>query len=83
MLLYQLNDVEAYGGYQTIKVFFNPSLTVQYVELEEDYQQIFNEAGLLTTPVMVRNLAVNPITMVVVVIIPKRGQPRFFVRKRK
>ena len=42
MLLYQLNDVEAYGGYQTIKVFFNPSLTVQYVELEEDYQQIFN-----------------------------------------
>lgn len=67
MLLYQLNDVEAYGGYQTIKVFFNPSPAVQYVELEEDYQQIFNEAGLLTTPVMVRNLAVNPITMVVVV----------------
>ena len=48
-------------------MFFNPSPAVQYVELEEDYQQIFNEAGLLTTPVMVRNLAVNPITMVVVV----------------
>lgn len=44
-----------------------PSNAVQYVELEEDYQLIFNEAGLLTTPVMVRNLAVNPITMVVLV----------------
>lgn len=67
LLLYQLNDASMYGGYQTIKVFFNPSDTIHYVDLKDDYRQIFNEAGLLTQPLGVQNLAVNPVTMVIVV----------------
>ena len=65
MLLYELRNVSSYCGYETIRVYFNPDKAVRYVELEEDFCQIFNEAGLLTSPVMVRNLAVNPITMTV------------------
>ena len=65
MVLYQLNDVSQFCPYQTVKVIFNPSGSVQYVELDGDYLQIFNEAGLVTMPLWICHLAVNPVSMVV------------------
>lgn len=66
VLLYELVDVQAYGGYETIRVYFNPSDQVEYIDLKEYYDQLFNEAGLLCPTIPVQNLAVNPYTIVVV-----------------
>ncbi|MBS3972747.1 MAG: type I pullulanase [Erysipelotrichia bacterium] len=65
ILLMEFKDVRAYGEYEHIKIFFNPTGTVMYHRLEDYYQLLANEAGLIGN-IPVQSLTINPHTIVVV-----------------
>ncbi|MCD8574734.1 MAG: hypothetical protein LRY28_04480 [Erysipelotrichaceae bacterium] len=65
ILLMEFKDVKAYGEYEHIKIFFNPTGSVMYHRLEDYYQLLANEAGLIGH-LPVQSLTINPHTIVVV-----------------
>jgi pullulanase len=65
ILVYGLKNVRAYGSYDHIRVFFNPTNQVVYHRLEDYADLIANEAGLIGG-LKVQSLTINPNTMVVV-----------------
>ncbi|MBS3987298.1 MAG: type I pullulanase [Erysipelothrix sp.] len=65
ILLMEFKDVKAYGEYEHIKIFFNPTGSVMYHRLEDYYLLLANEAGLIGH-LPVQSLTINPHTIVVV-----------------
>lgn len=65
ILLMEFKDVSAFGTFDHVKVFFNPTGNVMYHRLEDYYQLLANEAGLIGN-IPVQSLTINPHTIVVV-----------------
>ena len=62
---YGFKHVKKYGKYDHIQIFFNPTYSVIYHRLDDYYDLIANEAGLIGE-LSVQSLTINPFTMVVV-----------------
>ncbi|MDB8564229.1 type I pullulanase [Turicibacter sanguinis] len=62
---YTISNVQAYGPYEEIKVFMNPTHTSIDIKLKDDYQLIANQAGVLTEQNSVNELTVDSIELVV------------------
>jgi pullulanase len=65
ILLMEFKDVKAYGEYDHIQIFFNPTGQVMYHRLSDYYELLANEAGLIGR-LPVQSLTINPHTIVVV-----------------
>lgn len=65
VLLYGFKHVKKYGKYDHIQIFFNPTYSVIYHRLDDYYDLIANEAGLIGE-LSVQSLTINPFTIVVV-----------------
>ena len=65
MIEYTISNVQAYGPYEEIKVFMNPTHTSIDIKLKDDYQLIANQAGVLTEQNSVNELTVDSIELVV------------------
>ena len=65
ILLMEFKDVKAYGEYDHIQIFFNPTGQVMYHRLSDYYELLANEAGLIGR-LPVQSLTINPFTIVVV-----------------
>ena len=60
-----ISDVKAYGPYEEIKIFINPTHTPLHIELNDNYQLIANQTGVLTEQPTITDLTVDAIELVV------------------
>ena len=62
---YTISDVKEYGPYEEIKIFINPTHTPLHIELNDNYQLIANQTGVLTEQPTITDLTVDAIELVV------------------
>ena len=62
---YTISDVKAYGPYEEIKIFINPTHTPLHIELNDNYQLIANQTGVLNEQSTINHLTVDTIELVV------------------
>ena len=62
---YTISDVKAYGPYEEIKIFINPTHTPLHIELNDNYQLISNQTGVLNEQSTINHLTVDTIELVV------------------
>ncbi|MDB8566191.1 type I pullulanase [Turicibacter sanguinis] len=65
VLEYTISDVAEYGPYEEIKIFINPTHTSIDVKLNDDYQLIANQNGLLAKATTINHLTVDAVELVV------------------
>lgn len=62
---YTISDVKAYGPYEEIKIFINPTHTPLHIELNDNYTLIANQTGVLSEQPTITDLTVDAIELVV------------------
>ncbi len=64
-LLIELKNDEMILPYRSLKIFVNPSHDSVAYDLDDYYQVLFNEAGMLKQPLYAQHLVINAITCLV------------------
>lgn len=66
-LLINIDGKDVSDEFSNIKIFINPSLDSTSYDLDDYYHIIFNEAGLISTPLYAKHLMINGLTCLICV----------------
>lgn len=62
---YKISDIKAYGPYEEIKIYINPTHAPIDINLEDDYKLIANNKGVLNHDLFLNQVKVKPIELIV------------------